>query len=81
MNASDNFCSAGHNQRVAQASQGNRKQGVTDHPEAIRLRPDWALAFKTRGDVYSKVGDAENAARGRAEAARLDPGLDARPAQ
>ena len=46
---------------------------MRDYDHAIRLKPDYALAFNNRGFVYAKKGQLDRAIQDYDEAIRLKP--------
>jgi tetratricopeptide (TPR) repeat protein len=54
--------------------QGDVDGAVKDYDEAIRLKPDFAVAFYNRAIARSAKGDADGALEDYSEAIRLDPG-------
>src|SRR5262249_21929950 len=65
---------------AALVSQGNTSAGnhdydraIADYSEAIRLNPQYALAFDNRGNAYWNKADYDRALSDYNEAIRLDP--------
>jgi Flp pilus assembly protein TadD len=54
--------------------QGHYVEAVEHYHEALRLRPDYALAHRNLGAVLAHQGDVQAAIREYREAMRLDPG-------
>jgi tetratricopeptide (TPR) repeat protein len=46
-------------------------KAISDYNEAIRLKPDFALALLNRADCYEKLGNNKAAQRDRAKAKEL----------
>ena len=55
---------------------GQHELAIQDYTEAIRLDPQYAIAYRGRGVVYSDLGQHQRSIQDYDEAIRLDP-LDA----
>ena len=53
--------------------QGHFETGIADYSEALRLKPDYAIAYNNRGIAYSKSGDLRKALLDFTEAISLEP--------
>lgn len=51
----------------------DKEAAVVEFTEAIRLKPDYALAYNSRGEVYHRLARDEDALRDHCEAVRFDP--------
>jgi tetratricopeptide (TPR) repeat protein len=60
-------------QGSAHADRGEYGEALADLTEAIRLEPQWAAAYLSRGDVWRKKGDPDRAITDYTEALRLSP--------
>jgi tetratricopeptide (TPR) repeat protein len=58
---------------TAYANQGAYDQAIQDFDEAIRLNPDFALAFTNRGNAYAAKGAYDRAIQDFDQAVRLKP--------
>jgi len=58
---------------IANRKSGRLRPAIEDYDQAIRLKPDYAIAFFDRGNVYRDLGQAQDAIRDYSEAIRLDP--------
>ena len=61
------------NRGLAYSKKGESDKAITDCTEAIRLRPDDAVAYKNRGWAYGNKGEYDRAIADFTEAIRLDP--------
>ncbi len=61
-----------NNRGRAYYDKGEPDQAIKDYSEAIRLKPDHALAYKYRGDAYKKQGDNAKADADFAKAKELE---------
>jgi tetratricopeptide (TPR) repeat protein len=50
---------------------GEYNKAIADCTEAIRLQPNLASAFRTRGEAFAKTGELEKALADYAEARKL----------
>jgi tetratricopeptide (TPR) repeat protein len=50
---------------------GNHRGAIADYDEALRIKPDYALAFYNRGVLKGKLRDRQGAISDLSEAARL----------
>jgi tetratricopeptide (TPR) repeat protein len=57
------------------ARMSNFDQAFVDFNQAIRLKPDYAVAYLNRGNVYSLKGDRERAVADYEQAIQLQPNL------
>jgi len=74
-NAPKNLSVAYHNRGLLYGLAGKNALAVADLTQAIKLRPDYANAFKVRGLVYRKMGNAKLADADLQTAERLQPGI------
>ena len=49
------------NRGIAYADLGQYQRAIEDYNEAIRLKPDYAMAYSNRGIAYSKLGQYQRA--------------------
>ncbi len=56
-------------------AKGEDQEAIADYTEAIRLDPDYAVAYNNRGLAYRYLGEYERAIDDCTEAIRLDPDL------
>ena len=56
---------------------GDFDEAIADFTEAIRFKPDYALAYCNRGTAYGNKGDSDKAIVDLTEAIRLKPDADA----
>jgi len=61
------------NRAASLIKQGRHDDAIADATEAIKLRPDYGLAFFNRGTAQKMAGRCEKAIPDFAEAIRLDP--------
>ena len=54
-------------------AKGDLEEALQDYDEAIRLKPDYALAFNNRGDARRAKGDIDGALQDYEQAIRLKP--------
>jgi tetratricopeptide (TPR) repeat protein len=59
------------------AKRGDDVAALRDFDAAIRLRPDFAPAYYSRGRSYMQLGELSKARADLSEALRLDPKLEA----
>jgi len=52
---------------------GQQQQAIQDYDEAIRLKPDDAVAYNDRGIIYGTLGQYQRAIKDYNEAIRLKP--------
>ena len=52
---------------------GQHELAIQDYTEAIRLDPQYAIAYRGRGVVYSDLGQHQRSIQDYDEAIRLDP--------
>lgn len=64
---------AAHNNRAWLIGQDDPKAALADASRAIELCPTCPQAFHTRGVIYSKLGDKNNASADFTRAVELDP--------
>lgn len=70
-----NLYSVYHNRGLSYFLTGKNAMAIVDLNQAIKLQPDYALAFKLRGLIYQKMGNAKAAAADLDTAERLQPGI------
>jgi tetratricopeptide (TPR) repeat protein len=56
---------------------GQRQRALTDLSQAVRLKPDHAAAFHSRGQLYAARGEADLAVGDYSAALRIEPALTA----
>ena len=49
------------NRGLAKADLEDKQGAMADYSEAIRLKPDFAIAYNDRGNVKSDLGDKQGA--------------------
>lgn len=64
-----------HNRGLCYGLTGKSALAISDLTNAIKLRPDYASAYKVRGLVYRKMGNAKLADADLETAERLQPGI------
>jgi tetratricopeptide (TPR) repeat protein len=62
-----------NNRGVARQDKGDLDGAIQDYSEAIRLKPDYAIAFLSRGTARRAKGDLDGAVQDFSEAVRLKP--------
>ena len=55
------------------ARRGDRDKAIADYTEAVRLDPEYAVAYCNRGLAYSKKGDHDEAIADFTAAIRINP--------
>ena len=74
-NASKNLSISFHNRGLCYFLIGKYQSAIADLTQAIKLRADYASAYKVRGLVYQKMGNAKLADEDLKIAERLQPGI------
>ena len=64
------------NRGVDYATQGDYENAIKEYDEAIRLDPQFAIAYINRGSAYTDLEQYERAIEDYDEAIRLDPQAD-----
>jgi tetratricopeptide (TPR) repeat protein len=64
-----------HNRGLLRGMLKQNALALADLNEAIRLRPDYASAFRVRGLLYRQMGNAKASAADLAKAEQLQPGI------
>src|SRR5579875_1944089 len=62
-----------YNRGIEYDQKGDHDRAIADYSEAIRLRPNYPVAFYNRGVVYGEKGDDDRAIADYSEAIRLRP--------
>jgi tetratricopeptide (TPR) repeat protein len=60
-------------QGVRATGRGDLENAIADYTEALRLNPDYALAYNNRGDAYYNQGRYDQAIEDYTAALRIDP--------
>jgi tetratricopeptide (TPR) repeat protein len=64
------------NRGLAHAKLGAREKAIADYTEAIRLKPDLAIAYHNRGYEHELAGRRDDALADYREAVAVDPRLE-----